>query len=257
MASTLLDLVAMTVSSAPGTSPTIPLGAAATVNGITYLSFSAAGATGGSQVTYSILDTGNSETGTATYTSSNATLTSRTPTKSTNGSSYIAASSAALILASARAEDIVTSVTAGTGLTGGGTGGALSLSQFSCSVRVVVSSDNLLGAANTINGVATMTLSSAGTYFVMGVTSMKTGLAGGSRFFSRISDGVTVINSGFSNTTSTSAYTNCVSFGVYANPNGGALTLQAIDNLSSQGVCVASTTPSGVNDSYFCAVRIG
>lgn len=96
----------MTVSSAFGTSSTIPLGSAATVSGVTYLSFSAAGATGGNQVSYSILDTGNSEIGIANYTSSNTTLTSRTPTQSTNGGAAITASSAALIYATLRGEDL-------------------------------------------------------------------------------------------------------------------------------------------------------
>lgn len=103
----------MTVSSAFGTSSTIPLGAAATVNGVTFLSFSAAGATGGNQVSYSILDTGNSEIGIATYTSSNTTLTSRTPTKSTNGGAAITASSAALIYATLRGEDLPITQAAG------------------------------------------------------------------------------------------------------------------------------------------------
>lgn len=113
MASTLLDLVVMTVSSAFGTSTTIPLSAAATVNGVTFLSFSAAGATGGQQVSYSILDTGNSEIGTATYTSSNTTLTSRTPTQSTNGGAAITASSASLIYATVRGEDLNSFIVAG------------------------------------------------------------------------------------------------------------------------------------------------
>lgn len=105
-----LDLVIMTVSSAFGTSATIPLSNAATVNGVTFLSFASAGATGGQSVDYSILDTGNSEIGTATYTSSNTTLTNRTPTRSTSGSSYIVASSAALVLCTLRAETVNTFV---------------------------------------------------------------------------------------------------------------------------------------------------
>lgn len=107
------NLVIMTVSSAFGTSTTVPLSAAATVNGVTYLSFAASGTTGGTVVDYSILDTGNSEIGTATYTSSNTTLTSRTPTKSTNAGAAISASSAALILATIRAESLTPFITAG------------------------------------------------------------------------------------------------------------------------------------------------
>src|SRR6266849_6231565 len=115
------DLVEMTVSSAFGTSSIIPLGAAATVGGVTFLSFASAGAAGGTVVDYSILDTGASEIGTATYTSSNTTLTGRTPTKSTNANAAIVASSAALILGSARAETLgtVQSIATGAGLTGG------------------------------------------------------------------------------------------------------------------------------------------
>lgn len=106
--STLFDLTIMTVSSAFGTSTTIPLGSAATVAGVTYLSFSAAGATGGTTVDYSILDpvNGGSEIGQTVYTSSNNTLTSRTPTKSTNGNAAITGSSGALIYCSPRAETL-------------------------------------------------------------------------------------------------------------------------------------------------------
>jgi hypothetical protein len=111
--STLFDLVVMTPSSAFGTSAIIPLGAGATVNGVTYLSFASAGATGGQQVSYSILDAGNSEIGTATYLSSNATLTGRTPTKSTNGNAVIVATSAALIQATVRGEDLNGFIVAG------------------------------------------------------------------------------------------------------------------------------------------------
>lgn len=114
MASTLLDLVIMTPSSAFGTSSTIPLGNAATIDGVTYLSFGSAGATNGQQVSYSILDTANSEIGTATYTTSGVNyLTNRTPTRSTNGSTYINASSAALILAAVRGEDLNSFIVAG------------------------------------------------------------------------------------------------------------------------------------------------
>lgn len=107
------DLVIMTVSSAFGTGSTIPLGSAATVGGVTFLSFSGGGATGGTVVDYSILDTAASEIGTATYNSSNTTLTSRTPTKSTNGNAAITASSAALIYGTIRAESLTPFITAG------------------------------------------------------------------------------------------------------------------------------------------------
>lgn len=102
---TPFDLVIMTPSSAFGTSPTIPIGNPATINGVTYLSFAAAGASSGATISYSLLDplNGGSETGTATYNSSTS-LTSRTPTFSTN-SSYINASSGCLIQSAIRAED--------------------------------------------------------------------------------------------------------------------------------------------------------
>jgi hypothetical protein len=258
LASTLLNLVAMTVSSAFGTSATIPLGSAATINGITYLSFSAAGATGGMPITYSILDTGNSETGTATYTSSNATLTGRTPTDSTNGGAAITASSASIILAPARAEDIVTAVTAGTNLTGGGSGGALALSQSSSFNRAQLSSDRSLGATGSVNSLCTVTVSSAGTYFVFGTACCKTNAAAGSRFFSRVSDGVNIwATSGLVTTTVSSAYCNVFCFGVATTPVSGAMTLQAIDMASSQGTAVAADTGSSAGDCYIQAVRIG
>lgn len=102
----LFDLVATTVSSAPGTGSTISLGPAATINGVTFLSFAGAGTPTSTTVAYSILDTGASEIGTATFLSSGV-LTSRTPTKSTNGNAAIVASSAAIILCGPRAEDII------------------------------------------------------------------------------------------------------------------------------------------------------
>lgn len=115
MASTLIDLAIMTPSSAFGTSATIPLGSAAVLNSVTYLSFATAGATGGTQVSYSLQDpiNGGSEIGTATYTSSNTTLTNRTPTKSTAGSSYINASSGCIITGVVRGEDLNSFIVAG------------------------------------------------------------------------------------------------------------------------------------------------
>lgn len=100
----LLNLALMTVSGTPGTG-TITLGTAATVNGVTYLSFAAAGAVNATVYDYSIQDVGASEIGTGTYTSSGTTLT-RTPTKSTNANAAINASSAALVSISPRAETL-------------------------------------------------------------------------------------------------------------------------------------------------------
>lgn len=103
----LYDLVGMTVSSAPGTGASISLGNAATVNSVTYLTFASAGTPTGTSIAYSILDTGASELGTATYLSSGPLLGTRTPTKSTNANAAINASSAALIFCGPRAEDII------------------------------------------------------------------------------------------------------------------------------------------------------
>lgn len=102
----LFNLVAMTVSSAFGTSSNIPLGTAATINGVTYLTFALSGTSSGTSIDYSILDTGASEIGTATYLSSGPFLSVRTPTKSTNGGAAIVGTSAAVILCSPRAETL-------------------------------------------------------------------------------------------------------------------------------------------------------
>lgn len=110
---TPFNLTIMSVSSAFGTSTTIPLGSAATVNGTLYLTFATAGTTTGTVVDYSILDTGASEIGTAIFSSVANTLTSRTPTKSTNSNAAITASSAALILGCVRAESLTPYITTG------------------------------------------------------------------------------------------------------------------------------------------------
>lgn len=109
------DLAVMTVSSAPGTTANIPLGSAAVIGGVTYVSFAVAGATNGTVLDYSILDPINSgsEIGFATYSSTNGTLLiNRTPTVSTNGSSFINASSGVLVRASPRAESLPNLTTA-------------------------------------------------------------------------------------------------------------------------------------------------
>jgi hypothetical protein len=100
----LYNLARMTVTAA--STGTITLSSAATVSGVTYLTFAAAGVSGGNTVSYAIADSSQSETGTATYNSSNTTLTSRTPTRSTNSNNAINMSSAAQVFITARAEDI-------------------------------------------------------------------------------------------------------------------------------------------------------
>lgn len=94
MSNALANLAAMTVAST-GTG-TITLGAAATINGVTYLSFAAAGVLDGALVYYSINDVGQSEIGYGTYTSSGTTLT-RTVTNSTNSNTAINMTAAAIV----------------------------------------------------------------------------------------------------------------------------------------------------------------
>src|SRR5882762_7279216 len=160
----------MSVSSAFGNSSIIPLGAAATVNGVTYLSFANAGATGGIVVDYSILDTNASEIGTATYTSSNATLTGRTPTKSTNGNAAIVASSAALILGTVRAETLgtVQSVATSIGLTGGpiNTTGTLAVSLTN--TTNTLAGNVAISSAGTLADGPTITQGTSGVWFASG-----------------------------------------------------------------------------------------
>lgn len=120
----LYNLAVMTVSGTPGTG-TITLGSAATVNGVTYLSFAAAGVANGDVVDYSINDTGASEIGTGTYTSAGTTLT-RTVTKSTNSNTAISASASAIVRISERAEtlndaSLITTGTMATARLGSGT----------------------------------------------------------------------------------------------------------------------------------------
>lgn len=86
---------------------TITLGSAATVNGITYLSFAAAGVANGDIVRYAIADTGASEEGYGTYTSAGTTLT-RNVTVSTNSNNAINLSGSAQVFITGSAEDIVT-----------------------------------------------------------------------------------------------------------------------------------------------------
>src|SRR5882672_2994447 len=82
---------------------TITLGSAATVNGVLYLSFSAAGVTDGQIVYYAIADTGNSEIGFGTYTAAGTTLT-RTVLKSTNSNTAISLTGTAQVFITAPKE---------------------------------------------------------------------------------------------------------------------------------------------------------
>jgi hypothetical protein len=76
-----------------------------------YLTFALAGASDGDTVAYGIADGTNSEVGTGVYTASGPTLT-RTVTKSTNNNSAIGLSGSAQVFVTARAEDILTVLTA-------------------------------------------------------------------------------------------------------------------------------------------------
>ena len=146
---TPFDLTIQTVSSAFGTNATIPLAGAATVNGVSYLTFTLAGAStasAGTTVDYSILDTAASEIGTATYISSANTLTSRTPTKSTNGNAAITASSAALILGTIRAESLTPFIVAGQ-LLGTATNDSANAGNVGEVISATVTSSTLVSAS--------------------------------------------------------------------------------------------------------------
>lgn len=99
----LYNLAAMTVAST-GTG-TITLGSAATINGVLFLSFAAAGVVDGETVAYSINDVGASEVGTGVYTAAGTTL-SRTPVTSTNSNAAINMSAAAIVRISPAKADI-------------------------------------------------------------------------------------------------------------------------------------------------------
>lgn len=100
----LYNLAAMTTATT-GTG-TITLGSAATVNGVLYLSFAAAGVSDAEVVMYSIADTNNSEVGYGTYTSAGTTLT-RNVLRSTNSNNAISLSGSAIVRISALAENFM------------------------------------------------------------------------------------------------------------------------------------------------------
>lgn len=106
MAKVLYNLARMTTATT-GTG-TVTLGAAATVGGITYLSFANAGVQDGDTVTYYIADYGNggSEIGRGVYTASGTTLTRATVLNSTNSNTQISLSGNAHVGISAAAQDL-------------------------------------------------------------------------------------------------------------------------------------------------------
>lgn len=98
----LANLAAMTVTGTPGTGP-ITLNAAATINGVTYLTFTQAGVLTGVPVSYGLADTGASEVGFGSV--SGGVLTRTTVLSSTNSNAAINASSATIVRVSALAQD--------------------------------------------------------------------------------------------------------------------------------------------------------
>lgn len=94
MSGALFNLAAMTVAST-GTG-TITLGSAATINGVTYLSFAGSGVADQTPVYYSINDIGQSEIGLGTYSTSGTSLT-RGPITSTNANAAINMTAAAIV----------------------------------------------------------------------------------------------------------------------------------------------------------------
>lgn len=106
MAKVLYNLARMTTATT-GTG-TVTLGAAATLGGITYLSFANAGVQDGDTVTYCIADYGNggSEIGRGVYTASGTTLTRATVLNSTNSNTQISLSGNAHVGISAAAQDL-------------------------------------------------------------------------------------------------------------------------------------------------------
>ncbi len=256
----LFNLVAMTVSSAFGTSATVPLGAAATISGVTYLSFTGSGAPTGTSVDYSILDTGNSEIGTATYNSSTLTLTSRTPTKSTNGGAAIAATSAAVILCSPRAETLGTVQSVGTGNSSqtGLTGGPITISgTLAVALRTFtnsLSSNVTLATAGTYFDGPSVAQDTAGVWFATGnITCNNT--AGVNNIFARLTDGTTIVDSANQIITGANLRINITLSGIFTTPSSN-IKIQAQDPGSSSSVIEFNRTGSS-RDSTLTVVRIG
>ncbi len=101
MSGTLANIAAMSVTGTPGTG-TITLNAAVQ----SYITFANAGVVDGDIVTYMALDGTDREIGTATYTSSGTTLSSRSVLNSTNSNAAVSLTSAAKIYLTAAAQDL-------------------------------------------------------------------------------------------------------------------------------------------------------
>jgi hypothetical protein len=111
----LYDMAQMTVALAPGTG-SITLGAAAVADGITYLTFAAAGVQNNDVVSYRIADPPAWEIGRGAYTATGPIL-GRGLLKSSTGS-LISASAAALVSIVALAEDFLPTIANGVAVTG-------------------------------------------------------------------------------------------------------------------------------------------
>jgi len=254
---TPFNLTIMSVSSAFGNSSIIPLGAAATVNGVTYLSFANAGATGGIVVDYSILDTNASEIGTATYTSSNATLTGRTPTKSTNGNAAIVASSAALILGTVRAETLgtVQSVATSIGLTGGpiNTTGTLAVSLTN--TTNTLAGNVAISSAGTLADGPTITQGTSGVWFASGGMVVSSTAAIGTNFYARLWDGTTFLDSANLVTGGANQRITFSLSGLITNPSSN-IKMSVLNPDGNPGTIEFNRTGSS-KDSTLTAFRIG
>lgn len=103
MSGTLANISAMSVTGTPGTG-TITLNAALS----SYITFADAGVVDGDIVTYMAKDGTAREIGTATYTASGTTLSSRSVLNSTNSNAAVSLTSAAEIYLTAAAQDLYT-----------------------------------------------------------------------------------------------------------------------------------------------------
>ena len=109
----LYDMAQMTVTST-GTG-TITLNAAAVVGGVTYLTFSAAGALTGNLLSYRIVETANSnwEVGRGTYTAGPPITLTRGPLFSNNANAAIAMTASATVMIAPLAEDFNNTIALG------------------------------------------------------------------------------------------------------------------------------------------------
>ena len=143
---------------------------------MTYLSFSGAGTVGGATVSYSLLDpvNGGSEAGQAIWNSSNNTLTSRTPTKSTNGNAAITGSSGCIINGTLRGEDLTAFIVAGQ-LLGTATNDSASAGNVGEYVTANLASSSAVTFSSSVPVNITSTPLAAGDWDVSGITYVSLG----------------------------------------------------------------------------------